>query len=286
MKISIIDKKDMTIRVENSTIKFEDFKLPFRLCDTLIISSNIKLNSKDLIKISDSGIAIIFIDHFTYKSSILISTNPKNADLKQKQYEALAKRVEIAKDIVSKKIERHILNLKANGINMDIDPYFEKLNKCENLQSILGIEGAFSREYFKHFFTLLPKRFHNFKRTKRPPLDPANALLSYFYTILYEIISIKLLSFGFDPSISYLHTPFRNHKALSSDIVELFRDRINQFVKTIIDNEIITLQDFRKKGGVYLRFDGRKKLYQPLKDLWESIESQINSEISTLRAML
>jgi len=150
----------------------------------------------------------------------------------------------------------------------------------------LGIEGSFSKEYFKYYFTLFPKKFHNSKRTKRPPLDPLNALLSFFYSLLYDIVTIRLLSFGFDPDISYLHTPFRSHHALSSDLLELFRAHINQFAKIIIDKDMISLEDFTKKGGVYLKYSGRKKLYEPLKNLWERLEPQINREIAKLRSIL
>ena len=286
MKITIIDKKDITLKVENSTIKFDDIKLPFRLSDTIIISSNVVVNSRDLIKITDNDINIIFVNTFANKSSILTSTKSKNCDLKLKQYGALSKRVSISKYIVSEKIKRHAFNLKANDIAVDMEPYLKKLDSCTDIQNILGVEGSFSKEYFHHYFTLFSKRLHNSKRTKRPPLDPINALLSFFYSLLYNIITIKLLGFGFDPCISYLHVPFRSHQALSSDILELFRDQVNQFVKVIIDEKIVTLQDFSKKGGVYLKYEGRKNLYRPLKDLWEGLEPHINSEISKLRAIL
>ncbi len=219
MNITIIDKKDITLKVENNTIKFDDIKLPFRLSDAIILSSNIIVNSKDLIKITKNGINIILINNHTNSSSIITSTKQKNGELKQKQYEALSRRIDIAKYIISEKLKRHTFNLRANGIVIDIKKYLEKLEICDDVQTILGIEGAFSREYFGHYFTLFPKKLHNSKRTKRPPQDPINALLSFFYTILYNIITIRLLGFGFDPSISYLHVPFRNHNALSSDLL-------------------------------------------------------------------
>lgn len=67
-------------------------------------------------------------------------------------------------------------------------------------------------------------------RTKQPPLDPVNATLSFVYTLLYYDIASKLVMSGFEPSISYLHEPFREHFALASDIEECVRADANSFV--------------------------------------------------------
>ncbi len=287
MNISIIDKKDTTLTFQNNTIKFDDIKLPTRLTDTIIITSNVTIDTKDLIKITNSGVTFIFVDLYSNRSTITTSSEQKNADLKLKQYQALSKRLYIAKYIIAEKIKRHTFQLGLNGVILDNSAYLSKLQQAKDIEELLGVEGSFSREYFGYYFSFFSKRLHSGKRTKRPPKDPLNALLSYFYTLLYALLTVRLLANGFDPSISYLHTPFRSHQALSSDIMELFRDRINQFVKIIVDEKIIEMEDFTKKnGGVYLRYSGRKKLYKPLKELWDGLESNISKEITNLRAII
>ena len=287
MNISIIDKKDATLTFQNNTIKFDSIKLPIRLTDTIIIASNITINTKDLIKITNSGVNFIFFNPFTNKTTITTTAEQKNADLKLKQYKALSKRLYIAQYIIREKIKRHTFQLGINDITLDNSHYLLKLKQAKDIEELLGIEGSFSREYFSHYFSLFSKRLHSSKRTKRPPKDPLNALLSYFYTLLYSLLTVRLMANGFDPSISYLHTPFRSHQALSSDILELFRDRINQFVKIIIDEKVVDIKDFsRKNGGVYLKYDGRKKLYKPLKELWDGLEPNISKEIANLRAII
>lgn len=287
MNISIIDKKDATLSFCNNTIKFDDIKLPVRLADTIIITSNVTIDTKDLIKITNSGVNFIFFNPFGNQTTITMTAEQKNADLKLKQYQALSKRLYIAKYIIAEKIKRHTFQLGINDIALENSHYLEKLKQVKDIDELLGVEGSFSREYFGHYFTLFSKRLHSGKRTKRPPKDPLNALLSYFYTLLYSLLTVRLLANGFDPSISYLHVPFRSHQALSSDILELFRDRINQFVKIIIDEKIVLIEDFTKKnGGVYIRYDGRKKLYKPLKELWEGLEPNISKEIANLRVII
>ncbi len=287
MKISIVDKKDVKISVENRTIKFEDVKLPFKMVDTLIVYKNSVLNSKDIVTMTSNGINIIFLNNYTNKSSIAHAVNTKNADLKERQYRSLEKRLFIAKYLLKNKIQRHVYQLKCNRIDdIDESSFVKQVEEAETVETLLGIEGNFAREYFKRFFSLIPSKYHKGKRSKRPPKDPANSLLSYFYFLMYNIITVRLISFGFEPSIGYLHTPFRSHNALSSDVMELFRDQINQFVVFVFKENIVSINDFYKKNGVYLTFEGKRKLHKPLKDLWNGLESKINSELSLLRGML
>jgi len=286
MKIAIIDKKDVAVSVQNSTIKFDDIKLPFKLVDTLLISNNIKINTKDIIKITQHNINIVLFNSYANQSSIITSANPKNAQLKLQQYKALDKKLTIAKYIVSQKIQRHIYQLKCNDIVIDEADYLNKIKQAQHIETLLGIEGSFARVYFEHYFLLLPKKFHKSKRTKRPPLDPVNSLLSYFYYVVHNIITVKLLTHGFETSISYLHTPFRDHDALSSDLLELFRDQINQFVILVFQENIVSINSFQKRGGVYLKYEGKKALYPHLKDLLDGLSHKIDAEIANLRGML
>lgn len=150
----------------------------------------------------------------------------------------------------------------------------------------MGIEGAFAVKYFKEYFTLLPSNMHKSKRSKQPPLDPVNAVLSYWYALYYNIITAKLLSYGFEPSIGYLHKPFREHNALSSDMMELFRSQINEAVVHLFKNNILEMDDFSKKGGVYLKFEGRKKIWSHFLALCEVLQPKLDEEIAQLKRMI
>jgi CRISPR-associated protein Cas1 len=111
-------------------------------------------------------------------------------------------------------------------------------------------------------------------------------MMSFFYMLVYNLITIRLLSFGFEPSIGFLHQPFRSHNALSSDFMELFRADINAFVFRIFDEKIIENSDFTKKNGVYLRYEGRKKIWGEFKMFTQMLEPKIDSEIANIRSML
>jgi len=92
---------------------------------------------------------------------------------------------------------------------------------------------------------------------------------------------------GFEPAIGYLHQPFREHNALSSDLLELFRAEINHTILAIFKNNLLEKSDFsHNRGGVYLTFEGRKKVWSEFVALVEVLNPKLNKAIAQLRAMI
>ncbi len=287
MNIIIIDKKDSIIKTQNKTVIINGQKVPFHLVDTLIIIGKNTLLSSDIIKITNEDINILLVSYNYTQSSIISSTKGKSAELKLSQYHvATTSPLPIAKELLKRKISMHSLHLKKHEIIIDETPLITKIQNIDSLNTLLGIEGSFSKQYFEHYFALFPKNLHKGKRSKRPPLDPVNALLSLYYTLFYNLIAIKLISFGFEPSIGFLHKPFRNHLALSSDILEVLRADINEVVYEMFIQKLILQSDFTKKGGVYLKYEGRKKLWNHFRKFYTSLEPKINTTITDIRSML
>ena len=286
MNVLYIDKPDLTLGYDNKTLRIDDKKIPLRLVDTLVLASDVTLSSRSLLKIVSEGVSIVLYNSHSNANAIVMGGNAKNSELKKAQYEALSERLHYAKYFLTQKITRHHAHLYAHECVVEIKELLEHISQAQSIETLLGLEGSFSRLYFNHYFELIPRKFHSGKRTKQPPLDPANALLSYLYSMLYALLSSKLLAYGFEPGIGYLHTPFRSHNALASDMIELFRHDINEAVVILFGDEMLEMNDFYKKEGVYLNTEGKKKLYTPIKELWEGLEPKIAHEIATLRSML
>ena len=286
MKLLIIDKQ-AKIELKQSTLRVDLQKIPLHLIETIIIIGSHNLDSKLLINLSSQGIIVMLLYKNFSKSSIIYPIKSKNAELKMQQYKAITNKqtsLNIAKYIVKNKILSHIKQLKKHNINIEYD--YSILDKTNNLQEILGIEGSFAKKYFEYYFSLLPKNLHSGKRTKQPPKDPVNALLSLYYTMFYNIITIRVIGFGFEPTLGFLHQPFRSHNALSSDIIELIRADINEFVYKLFKNKTVTTQDFTKKNGVFLKYDSRKKLWKEFQTFQNNISPKIDSIIADIRSML
>lgn len=286
MKTLIIDKKDILFKIENEAIKIDKSSIPLKHLDMVLLNHRVTLSTADILKLTKSDISILILSHQSKNLSLIHSANAKNAHTKEAQYTALLNRVNIAKYFISQKIITHTNHLNQNKRYIEHTNYLTKLQNATSIDEILGIEGAFSRLYFGEFFSLLPKELHNNKRTKNPPQDPANALMSYIYMLYYYIITAKLLSHGFESSIGYLHTPFRDHNALSSDILELFRAELNQIVLKILTSNTLAKEDFTKNRGVYLRYEGRKKIWEIFLELTAILKPKLDHEIANLKRMI
>jgi len=284
MKIAVIDKKEITLTLVNNTIKFEGQTIPFRLVDMLILNHKTTLLTKDILQLTKENITILLISYNNDNFSIINSANTKNGEIKLAQYTSQVNKLKFAKYYVTQKIISHQEHLKSFGIILDnIKEKQQQVFDAKDIDELMGIEGSYARIYFQHYFSLFPKILHKGKRTKQPPQDPVNALLSYWYSLYYHIITAKLLSHGFEPSLGYLHAPFRTHNALASDIIEIFRSYINQVVFSIFDKQLLTTDDFTKKGGVYLKYEGRKKVWTHFVELVQLLQPKLDAEIAHLK---
>ena len=145
----------------------------------------------------------------------------------------------------------------------------ESLEHIRNSQSkdqLRGYEGEAASIYFGVFDELILQQKKDFVfagRNKRPPLDNVNAMLSFVYTLLTNIITSALECVGLDPCVGYFHTERPGRASLSLDLIEEFRAVMaDRFVLSLINKKIVTGKNFTKKenGAVLMDADLRKKL--------------------------
>lgn len=133
-----------------------------------------------------------------------------------------------------------------------------------DLDSLRGQEGAAATAYFDVFEQLIlgdRSVFHFQTRSRRPPLDPVNALLSFAYSLLAHDCAWALESVGLDSYVGFLHRDRPGRSSLALDLMEELRPCIaDRFVLTCINNRIFQRSDFisRENGGVFLNEDGRR----------------------------
>ncbi len=167
------------------------------------------------------------------------------------------------------KIHRHLRQMKKLK---------DRIMDCPGIDSLRGLEGACGNTYFSGMrFVLqdaIPEEFQFKKRSRRPPKDRFNAILSFGYSLLYKSVMSAILQVGLEPSLGYYHTPRSSAHPLVLDIMELFRIPIwdqsviaslkrRQWQKT--DDFVIT------PGKVWLSDNGRKKAI-------EIFENRLNDE--------
>lgn len=140
----------------------------------------------------------------------------------------------------------------------------EDVRKCQSLEKLRGIEGDAARRYFSVFNQLLVAQKGDFSmtcRSKHPPLDPVNSLLSFVYTLLAHECSGALQSVGLDPQIGFLHALRPGRPSLALDLEEEFRACLaDRLVLSLINLKQVTVSGFRKteSGAVEMSEDTRK----------------------------
>ena len=283
MKIAVLDRKNTSLKIEQSCLKYADYSIPFKAVDLLFITRHINLNSKDILKLTQNNISLLIVSYNHQHKALIHSAKAKNSELKVAQYRALEHRLTLAKFFIAEKFNSHYQSLLKQNIVLELESFQHKLHQTQSISEILILEAEFSRQYFQCFFSLIPRKFHRNKRSKRPPQDPANALMSFWYSLIYHIITSKLLSYGFEPGLGYLHTAFRSHNALASDLIELFRVAINERILEVFQQKLLDLEDFSKQGGVYLRFSGRQKIWTNFLQLVDDIDADIDQNIAYIR---
>jgi len=287
MKSVIVDRKGAELEVKRSGIVVDGQHIPFRLIDMLVLAAETSMSSKTLLAISKERIPVLMMTKNSSHFCLTLPLEAKNGELKMAQYTSIvSNRLEFARYYLEEKVKSHARHLRSLGISLELQPWLLKIAQAGEIGELLGVEGSFSRLYFKHYFSLLPATLHKGKRSKRPPEDPVNAILSYLYTWFYHLITARLYLHGFDAALSYLHEPFRSHNGLSSDMLEVFRADINRQVLEWFIEKKLTLEDFSRKNGVWMRYESRKELWPALKSFSDVLSPRIDDEIALLRSAI
>ena len=140
-------------------------------------------------------------------------------------------------------------------------PLIEHVTNSEQLR---GLEGEAAQRYFNCFDSLILQQheeFHFFSRSRRPPLDKVNALLSFAYSLLANDCAAALQSVGLDPYVGFLHRSRPGRKSLALDLMEELRAvYADRFVLSCINQRILAPKHFQQQenGAVLLTQDGKR----------------------------
>ncbi len=158
------------------------------------------------------------------------------------------------------------LLLAANRLGCALDT----LEKAPTLDSIRGCEGDAARVYFENFNAMIRQQQEDFQmveRTRRPPRDPLNALLSFLYSVLTHDMASALEGVGLDPAVGYLHVDRPGRLSLALDLVEEFRPLLaDRLVLSLINLRQVRGDGFKTQpgGAVLMDADTRKTVLAAL----------------------
>lgn len=282
---------------ENIVIFLEDdekFRMPFVNIENIICFGYMGASPALMGKCVDNNISLSFLKPNGEFLARIIGKTKGNVLLRKEQYRKSDNEqfcLDFSKNIVSAKL----FNSRAT-LQRTIRDHAEKVNCAEFLNTInfladsigkiyeipdfdqlRGFEGINARHYFSIFSDMIICQKDDFEmslRSKRPPLDYLNCMLSYLYTILSLEVRSALETIGLDPYVGFMHTLRPGRASLALDIMEEMRAyMVDRPVISMINLKYITKKDFYLKegGGVLMTDDGRKKILK----FWQDRKKEI-----------
>ena len=271
-----LDGENIVCKKENS----EKFRMPLANIEDIYCFSYLGCTPALMGKCADSGISISFYSPSGKYLASVHGSAKGNILLRKAQFEMLAKdQPQMMQNTVASKLSntRYLIKrslrdypeLDSDGEISRCISYLESgiehVYQCTDREIIMGIEGNCAKAYFGIFDRLILHQKDHFRlssRTKRPPLDPINAVLSFLYTIMTSMFTSALEGVGLDSSYGFYHALRPGRHSLACDLVEETRCIIERFVITLINLKTLTEKDFEKQecGAVFLNTDGKKKV--------------------------
>jgi len=306
-----IDKKNIRIKVDGNSLAFySDDKrtgtVPIIPLSRVVVIGNVMLESSVISKLALAGISVIFLSGRSMKFCCMTHGSVhKNGLLRLAQYEKAQSdfSLSFSKELIRKKIrEQRDFLREIRELRIDLKPQLSKgietiggiINSLEEgvpfgRESLMGLEGGASSAYFGAFTKLFPESLSFTKRTRRPPKDPVNAMLSLFYTMIHYEMVREIEVIGLDPTIGFYHKFEYGRESLACDFVEKYRTEADRFVYDLFHDRRLTARDFvynNENSGCYLRKSSRKKFYPVFEEWISGLRGRFREDVRELARRL
>ncbi len=242
----------------------------------LVVLGNVQVSAQAIRELCGRDIPICWMTFGGWLAGFTDGLGHNNVQLRRVQFRAaddagLALR--LARRFVRNKIANCRTLLRRNHPDApeatlrDLSMLVDATESAPGLPELLGIEGNAARLYFEAFPALIRAAegaefgFDFTTRSRRPPKDPVNALLSFAYSLLAKDVAIAARAIGLDPFLGFFHQPRYGRPALALDLMEEFRPIIaDSAVLSAINTGVVTGGDFvRSSLGTAMRPAGRKR---------------------------
>lgn len=281
-----VTTEETYLRLDNDTLRVEveretRLRVPLHHLCAVVCFGSVGLSSPLMHRMAGDGIALVLLDGNGRFMARLEGAVSGNVLLRQAQFQRAADgafALEMARASVAGKIKntRQVLLRGAREAKVpeeaallarradDLAASLRALPSAPDLDTLRGVEGEAARQYFTGLNLLVrPDARADFSmdgRTRRPPRDRFNALLSFLYAMWMNDCRSALEAAGLDPQVGFLHALRPGRAALALDLLEEFRPWADRLALTLVNRAQIGAGDFavREGGGVSLQPEARK----------------------------
>ena len=269
-----LQRKDNVLRITAPDGRYKDIKI--EMTSDIYLFGEVKLNTKCINYAGQLAIPIHFFNYYGFYTG---SFYPKEENVSGKlliqqveHYTDLGKRLEIAKAIVETASYNILRNVRYyNERNRNLESCMKELkilrqviDKAKDINELMGIEGSIRRTYYSGWKEIINQEIDFEKRTKRPPSNMINALISFVNSLVYTTCLSEIYKTQLHPAISYLHSAGERRFSLCLDIAEIFRPLIaDRLIFSLLNKKVLTERDFVKESNFcYIKEAGRRRLLE------------------------
>jgi CRISPR-associated protein Cas1 len=249
---------------------------------------NLDFNKDALEFLTQNGIPLHLYNHYEYYIGTYYPREYLESGeliLQQAEYyKDNQKRLNLARRFVQGSIENMLAIIsyyKNRGrdllsIEDKLKEFLQEISTIESVDTLMGLEGNSRNTYYSAFDKIIDNSDFPFvNRTRQPPSNEVNALISFGNSIIYSTVLSEIYKTHLDPRIGYLHTTNFRRFSLNLDVSEIFKPIIvDRSIFSLINKKIITKSDFSPHlQGIYMNESGKKKFV-------EEIENQLSTTIS------
>jgi len=248
--------------------------LPIERISAIYAYGRISFTSGVISYLSKYGTPVHFYNYYGfYEGSYYPRERLLSGDLVIRQaahYMEKKKRLELAKAFVQGAAENIMRNLEYyNREGRDVTRQLEGIrdlsariagNETNTVQRLMALEGAIRNTYYQSYDKIVPSGFKFGVRTKQPPENPLNALISFGNSLLYGTVLTEIYNTQLNPTISYLHEPSERRFSLSLDIAEVFKPfLVDRVIFKLVNKHMLSEGDFvQELNSCLLNDKGRR----------------------------
>lgn len=288
MRTLILSRNSLSVGLEGEHLVVRDHaneaagaqRVPLAEVERVIVCGQPSVTFPVMAKLLDMGIPCGFLTRGGRWRGVMDGDPGFHAGRRKRQYESMADedfRLRLASRVILAKLKnsrRTLQRLAANrGMKLSDNTDYQALERCisvvpfmRTVDAVRGLEGVAAADYFRLLLRFFPKDIPFICRTRRPPRDAANALLSFLYTLLTNEVVAAVRSHGLDVAAGYFHRECDRSPALALDLMEPFRPVLADRVALDLLNHgrLDSALDFEKleNGGVHLTDRGRPVVFR------------------------
>ncbi|ADQ41960.1 CRISPR-associated protein Cas1 [Caldicellulosiruptor acetigenus I77R1B] len=276
-------KKDLYVfnsgflRRKDNTIMFETNEgkkyFPVEEIESVFIFGEVDINKRFLEFMTEKNICVHFFNRYEYYVGTYYPREHYNSGiviLKQVEfYNDYNKRMTIARSIVEGAVLNMLVvlryyNSRGNMLKDEIETIERmrhNINSCDDVNTLMALEGNIREIYYRCFNKILDDENFTFvRRSKNPPLDRINALISFGNSLLYATTLGEIYQTQLDPRIGYLHSTNQRKFSLNLDISEIFKPIIvDRVIFSLVNKKVLSEKHFeRELNGIILNDQGKK----------------------------